>query len=280
MSQVIYASATPAEYELSKAKRAKVELIVRPTGLIDPLIDVRSAKNQVDDLLEEILVHQKRNERVLVTTLTKRMAEDLAEYYSDLGIKVRYLHSDISTLERMDIIRDLRMGKFDVLVGINLLREGLDIPEVSLVAILDADKEGFLRSARSLIQTCGRTARNVRGRVIMYADQVTRSMQQSIDETNRRRKIQQAYNQKHGITPKTIQKEITQIFNFGNEQEDTGSDHVAQAIAAYKSLDDIDAAVKSLEKQMHQAAKDLEFEKAADLRDQIRALQKLIVLEV
>ncbi len=280
MSQVIYASATPAEYELSKAKKAKVELIVRPTGLIDPLIHVRSAKNQVDDLLEEILIHQKRNERVLVTTLTKRMAEDLAEYYSDLGIKVRYLHSDISTLERMDIIRDLRMGKFDVLVGINLLREGLDIPEVSLVAILDADKEGFLRSARSLIQTCGRTARNVRGQVIMYADQVTRSMQQSIDETNRRRKIQQAYNQKHGITPKTIQKEITQIFNFGNEQEDTGRDHVAQAVAAYKSLDDIDAAVKSLEKQMHQAAKDLEFEEAADLRDQIRALQKLIVLEV
>ena len=280
MSQVIYASATPAEYELSKAKRAKVELIVRPTGLIDPLIHVRSAKNQVDDLLEEILIHQKHNERVLVTTLTKRMAEDLAEYYSDLGIKVRYLHSDISTLERMDIIRDLRMGKFDVLVGINLLREGLDIPEVSLVAILDADKEGFLRSARSLIQTCGRTARNVRGQVIMYADRVTRSMQQSIDETNRRRKIQQAYNQKHGITPKTIQKEITQIFNFGNEQEDTGRDHVAEAITAYKSLDDIDAAVKSLEKQMHQAAKDLEFEKAADLRDQIRALQKLIVLEV
>ena len=279
MSQVIYASATPAEYELSKAKKAKVELIVRPTGLIDPLIHVRSAKNQVDDLLEEILIHQKRNERVLVTTLTKRMAEDLAEYYSDLGIKVRYLHSDISTLERMDIIRDLRMGKFDVLVGINLLREGLDIPEVSLVAILDADKEGFLRSARSLIQTCGRTARNVRGRVIMYADRVTRSMQQSIDETNRRRKIQQAYNQKHGITPKTIQKEITQIFNFGNEQEDTDRDHVAQAIAAYRSLDDIDAAVKSLEKQMHQAAKDLEFENAADLRDQIRALQKLIVLE-
>ena len=279
MSQVIYVSATPAEYELSKAKRAKVELIVRPTGLIDPLIDVRSAKNQVDDLLEEILIHQKRKERVLVTTLTKRMAEDLTEYYSDLGIKVRYLHSDISTLERMDIIRDLRMGKFDVLVGINLLREGLDIPEVSLVAILDADKEGFLRSARSLIQTCGRTARNVRGQVIMYADKVTRSMQQAIDETNRRRKIQQAYNQKHGITPKTIQKEITQIFNFGNDQEDTGSDHVAEAIAAYKSLDDIDAIVKSLEKQMHLAAKDLEFEKAADLRDQIRALQKLIVLE-
>jgi len=280
MSQVIYVSATPADYEISKAREGLVELIVRPTGLIDPLIDVRSAKNQVDDLLQEILIHQKRNERVLVTTLTKRMAEDLTEYYSDLGIKVRYLHSDISTLERMDIIRDLRMGKFDVLVGINLLREGLDIPEVALVAILDADKEGFLRSARSLIQTCGRAARNVGGKVIMYADTVTRSMQQSIDETNRRRKIQQAYNQRHGITPETIQKDITRTFDFGHEKEDTAIDHVAEALQAYSSLDDIDKAVKSLEKQMNAAAKDLEFEKAADLRDQIRALQKLIVLEV
>ena len=280
MSQVTYVSATPAEYEISKARGTLVELIVRPTGLIDPLIDVRSAKNQVDDLLEEISIHQKRNERVLVTTLTKRMAEDLTEYYSDLGIKVRYLHSDISTLERMDIIRDLRLGKFDVLVGINLLREGLDIPEVALVAILDADKEGFLRSARSLIQTCGRAARNARGKVIMYADKVTRSMQQSIDETNRRRKIQQAYNQRHGITPETIQKDITRIFDSGNEKEDTAIDHVAQALEAYKSLDDIDSAVNSLKKQMHEAAKDLEFEKAANLRDQIRALQKLIVLEI
>jgi len=279
ISQVTYVSATPAEYEISKAKGALVELIVRPTGLIDPLIEVRSAKNQVDNLLEEISIHQKRHERVLVTTLTKRMAEDLTEYYSDLGIKIRYLHSDIGTLERMDIIRDLRMGTFDVLVGINLLREGLDIPEVALVAILDADKEGFLRSARSLIQTCGRAARNVRGKVIMYADKVTRSMQQSIDETNRRRKIQQAYNQRHGITPETIQKDITQIFNFGNEKEGTAVDHVAEAIETYKSLDDIDAAVNSLEKDMHEAAKNLEFEKAADLRDQIRALQKLIVLE-
>jgi excinuclease ABC subunit B len=280
ISQVVYVSATPADYELQKAKKALVELIVRPTGLIDPLIEVRSAKNQVDDLLEEILSHQKNNERVLVTTLTKRMAEDLTEYYSDLGIKVRYLHSDISTLERMDIIRDLRIGKFDVLVGINLLREGLDIPEVSLVAILDADKEGFLRSARSLIQTCGRAARNVRGMVIMYADELTRSMKQSIDETNRRREIQQVYNQKHNITPQTIQKDITQIFNFGDEREDTSNDRVAEAIAEFKSLDDIDAVIRSLEDQMNQAAKELEFEKAADLRDQIRALQKLIVLEV
>jgi excinuclease ABC subunit B len=280
ISQVVYVSATPADYELQKAKKALVELIVRPTGLIDPLIEVRSAKNQVDDLLEEILSHQKNNERVLVTTLTKRMAEDLTEYYSDLGIKVRYLHSDISTLERMDIIRDLRIGKFDVLVGINLLREGLDIPEVSMVAILDADKEGFLRSARSLIQTCGRAARNVRGMVIMYADELTRSMKQSIDETNRRREIQQVYNQKHNITPQTIQKDITQIFNFGDEREDTSNDRVAEAIAEFKSLDDIDAVIRSLEDQMNQAAKELEFEKAADLRDQIRALQKLIVLEV
>ena len=280
IQQVIYVSATPAEYELSKSRRSLIELIVRPTGLIDPLIDVRSAENQVDDLLEEISIHQERNARVLVTTLTKRMAEDLTEYYSDLGIRVRYLHSDISTLERMDIIRDLRIGKFDVLVGINLLREGLDIPEVALVAILDADKEGFLRSARSLIQTCGRAARNASGKVIMYADVVTQSMQHCIDETNRRRKIQQSYNQQHGITPETIQKDITRIFDFENETEAPATDHVAEAIEAYKTLDDIDSAVKSLEKQMLEAAKNLEFEKAADLRDQIRALQKLIVLEV
>jgi len=278
--QVTYVSATPADYELSQAQNSLVELIVRPTGLIDPLIDVRSAKNQVDDLLEEITTYQAQNARVLVTTLTKRMAEDLTEYYSDLGIKVRYLHSDISTLERMDIIRDLRVGKFDVLVGINLLREGLDIPEVALVAILDADKEGFLRSARSLIQTCGRAARNARGNVIMYADVVTESMRQCIDETNRRREIQQAYNRQHGITPESIQKDITPIFEFENEKEAPAADHVAEAIEIYKTLDDVDSAVKSLEKQMREAAKNLEFEKAADLRDQIRTLQKLIVLEV
>ena len=279
ISQVVYVSATPAEYELTEAKGSLVELIVRPTGLIDPIIEVRSAKNQVDDLLEEILIHQDRNERVLVTTLTKRMAEDLTEYYADLGIRVRYLHSDISTLERIDIIRDLRMGDFDVLVGINLLREGLDIPEVSLVAILDADKEGFLRSTRSLIQTCGRASRNAGGKVIMYADVVTHSMKLSIDETNRRREIQQAYNRTHNITPETIQKDITQIFDFGNDQAETARNQVAETVAAYTSLDDIDSVIASLKKEMDLAAKDLEFERAAELRDQIRALQKLIVLE-
>jgi len=208
------------------------------------------------------------------------MAEDLTEYYSDLGIRVRYLHSDINTLERIDIIRDLRMGDFDVLVGINLLREGLDIPEVSLVAILDADKEGFLRSTRSLIQTCGRASRNAHGKVIMYADVVTNSMKVSIDETKRRRKIQQAYNRTHKITPETIQKDITQIFNFGNDRVDSAQDQVAETVAAYKSLDDIDAVIVSLKKEMNNAAKDLEFERAAELRDEIKALQKLIVLEM
>jgi excinuclease ABC subunit B len=279
ISQVVYVSATPAEYELTHAKASLVELIVRPTGLIDPPVEVRSAKNQVDDLLEEILIHQNRRERVLVTTLTKRMAEDLTEYYSDLGIRVRYLHSDISTLERIDIIRDLRMGSFDVLVGINLLREGLDIPEVSLVAILDADKEGFLRSTRSLIQTCGRASRNARGKVIMYADLVTDSMKRCIDETNRRRKIQHAYNRKHNITPATIQKDITQVFDFGDDQPDTTPEQVAETVAAYKSLEDIDAVISSLKKEMDQAAKELEFERAAELRDEIKSLQKLVVLE-
>jgi len=280
ISQVVFVSATPSDYEFSKAKDETVELIVRPTGLIDPAIDVRSARNQVDDLFDEILERQKQNERILVTTLTKRMAEDLTEYYADLGIQVRYLHSDISTLERMDIIRDLRLGKFDVLVGINLLREGLDIPEVSLVAILDADKEGFLRSARSLIQTCGRAARNVHGSVILYADALTGSMKQAIDETHRRRKIQQAYNQAHGITPETIQKEVTHVFDFGSEADESTWNKVAETVIEYQTLDDIDAALKKLEKEMNDAARDLEFERAAELRDQIKELQKLIVLEV
>lgn len=279
ISQVVYVSATPADYELSRSRDSLVELIVRPTGLIDPEVEVRSAKNQVDDLYGEILLRQKHNERVLVTTLTKRMAEDLTEYYSDLGIRVRYLHSDINTLERMDIIQDLRLGKFDVLVGINLLREGLDLPEVSLVAILDADKEGFLRSTRSLIQTFGRAARNVRGTVLLYADKVTPSMQQAMEETRRRKKIQHAYNQKHGITPQTIRKEVTQIFDFGKEVEATPMNQLREDLAQYKSLDDMDATISALESEMRQAAKALEFERAAELRDQIKALKRLIVLE-
>ena len=280
ISQVIYVSATPADYELAEAKDSLVELIVRPTGLVDPEVQVRSAQNQVDDLYEEILQRQKRHERVLVTTLTKRMAEDLTEYYSDLGIRVRYLHSDINTLERMDIIQDLRRGKFDVLVGINLLREGLDIPEVSLVAILDADKEGFLRSTRSLIQTFGRAARNAGGAVLLYADKVTRSMREAISETQRRRKIQDAYNQKHDITPETIRKEVTKIFDFGQEAEAASHDEVAEDLTEYKSLDDIDEVIKSLDSEMQAAAKALEFERAAELRDQIRRLKKLVIFEV
>ena len=280
ITQVVYVSATPAEYELSQAKDAVIELIVRPTGLIDPEVMVRSAQNQVDDLYEEILIRQKRDERVLVTTLTKRMAEDLTEYYSDLGVRVRYLHSDINTLERMDIIQDLRRGEFDVLVGINLLREGLDIPEVSLVAILDADKEGFLRSARSLIQTFGRAARNVGGAVLLYADTVTRSMRQAIDETRRRRKIQHAYNERHQITPQTIRKEVTPIFDFAKEETAALKYQVADDISEYKSFDDMDGLIKSLESEMRAAAQALEFEQAAALRDQIQKLKKLIVLEV
>jgi len=280
ISQVVYVSATPADYELSKSKDSLIQLVVRPTGLIDPKVEVRSAENQVDNLYEEILVRQKRNERILVTTLTKRMAEDLTEYYSDLGIRVRYLHSDIKTLERMDIIQDLRFGKFDVLVGINLLREGLDIPEVSLVAILDADKEGFLRSTRSLIQTFGRAARNVRGTVLLYADKITRSMQQAMDETQRRRKIQHAYNQQHNISPETIRKEVTQVFDFGKKNEATPKYEVAEDFIKYKSLDDMDAVIRSLETEMRAAARALEFERAAELRDQIQELKKLIVFEI
>jgi excinuclease ABC subunit B len=277
-NQAVYVSATPAEYERRMAGAAVVELIVRPTGLVDPVMDVRSARHQVDDLYDEIRKRRQRRERVLVTTLTKRMAEDLTEYYADLGIKVRYLHSDITTLERMDIIRDLRLGHFDVLVGINLLREGLDIPEVSLVAILDADKEGFLRSTRSLIQTCGRAARNASGMVILYADTITASMRQAIDETNRRRQIQQAYNQAHDITPASVQKAITGAFDFGTPAP-PATGRVAEAPDAYHSLEDVDAEVRRTEKEMHRAARDLDFERAAELRDRIRRLQQLVVLE-
>jgi len=279
VSQVVYVSATPSDYEISKSKNEFVEQIVRPTGLIDPMIEVRKARYQVDDLLEEIQHRVDMNERVLVTTLTKRMAEDLTEYYSDTGIKVQYLHSDIGTLERMDIIHDLRKGEFDVLIGINLLREGLDIPEVSLVAILDADKEGFLRSTRSLIQTCGRASRNVRGQVIMYADFVTRSMQQAIDETNRRRTIQKRYNKQHSIIPTSIEKKITSVFEKVAEFNDKPKDRVAETLAQYESVENLDIIIRNLEKEMKQAAEELEFEKAAEIRDQIQALKEMIVFE-
>ena len=280
ISQVVYVSATPSDHEISQAKNELVEQIVRPTGLIDPMIEVRKAKYQVDDLLEEIQLRLDRNERVLVTTLTKRMAEDLTEYYSDMGIRVQYLHSDIGTLERMDIIHNLRKGEFDVLIGINLLREGLDIPEVSLVAILDADKEGFLRSTRSLIQTCGRASRNVRGQVIMYADFVTQSMQRAIDETNRRRDIQKLYNKQHSITPTSIEKEITPVFEEVAEVNDAPKDRVAETLAQYESVDNLDIIIRDLEREMKQAAEALEFEKAAEIRDQIQAMKKIIVFEL
>jgi excinuclease ABC subunit B len=275
ISQVVYVSATPADYEQDKGADAIVEQIVRPTGLLDPEIQVRKAENQVDDLLHEIRLREKAGERVLVTTLTKRMAEDLSEYYTDLGVRVRYLHADIKTMERMDIIRDLRSGEFDVLIGINLLREGLDIPEVSLVAVLDADKEGFLRSTRSLVQICGRAARNVNGRVIMYADHTTRSMGQAIDETNRRRKLQKAYNKKNDITPETIKKEITTIFGSVYEADYVTVDKVAEKTESYDTLDDLESTISAMEKEMVSAAKELAFERAALLRDRIKELKQL-----
>jgi excinuclease ABC subunit B len=277
--QVVYISATPADYELDMSREHIVEQIVRPTGLLDPVIEVRGAQHQVDDLYEEIRSCMDSGERILVTTLTKRMAEDLTDYFTDLGLKVRYLHSDISTLERIDIIRDLRSGVFDVLVGINLLREGLDIPEVSLVAILDADKEGFLRSARSLIQTCGRAARNAHGKVIMYADRHTKAMQQAIDETERRRAIQQTFNTVHNITPTTIRKTITSVFDFIQSPAAAKEEHsVAETIVDYDATDDLDTILTAMEKEMKAAAKALAFEKAAGLRDRIRELRKIQAL--
>jgi excinuclease ABC subunit B len=272
LRQVLYVSATPGPYEMARAKGRVVEQIVRPTGLMDPKITVKPATNQVDDLLGEIRARTQQGERVLVTTLTKRMAEDLTQYYQDLGLKVRYLHSDITTLERMEIIRDLRLGVFDILVGINLLREGLDLPEVSLVAILDADKEGFLRSERSLIQTCGRAARHVRGEVLFYADQVTPSIAAAVQETNRRRALQDSYNQKHGITPESIQSRIKDVLASVYE-----ADYVTVPLAAEEQarylVEDIPAQIKRLKKEMQAAAKKLEFERAASLRDQVRALE-------
>ncbi|HHD11454.1 MAG TPA: excinuclease ABC subunit UvrB [Deltaproteobacteria bacterium] len=278
VNQVIYVSATPGEYELRKARGRVVEQIIRPTGLVDPEVEVRPAATQVDDLLGEIKKRVKRGERVLVTTLTKRMAEDLTQYYQDMGIRVRYLHSDIDTLERVEILRDLRLGKFDVLVGINLLREGLDLPEVSLVAILDADKEGFLRSERSLIQTFGRAARNVNGKVILYADTITGSMKRAIEETERRRKLQMEYNRKHGITPTTIKSKIKDIMESIYEADYYTVEVAREEPAEYVAPQDIPAKIKELRQKMHEAARRLEFERAAELRDRIRELEKMQVL--
>ena len=283
INQVIYVSATPGPYELAQAQGRVVEQLIRPTGLLDPRIEVRPAGNQVDDLLEEIRLRTARNEAVLVTTLTKRMAEDLTDYYDKLGVKVRYLHSDIKTLERIEVIRDLRQGEFNVLVGINLLREGLDIPEVSLVAILDADKEGFLRSERSLIQTCGRAARNANGMVIMYADEITGSMRVTIDETERRRRLQQEHNEAHGIVPETIISAIKDSMQqhlaaSGYKLADERLTELLQAaedLPSYGSIRELEKDIKKLEKRMQEAAKELAFEEAALLRDRIRKLRML-----
>ena len=260
-------------YELNRTDSI-VEQIIRPTGLVDPTIEVRPARNQVDDLLEQIRERADRNERVLVTTLTKRMAEDLTEYYGELDVRVRYMHSDIKTLERIEIIRDLRMGRFDVLVGINLLREGLDIPEVSLVAILDADKEGFLRSERSLIQTCGRAARNASGCVILYADEITGSMKRAMDESNRRRMLQLQYNQEHHITPETIRKGIDTILQSPYEADYVTIPMAAEDEAGYDSPEDFEKEIDALKEKMLKAAKDLAFEEAALYRDRIRKLEE------
>ena len=270
----VYASATPGDYELNISAGVVVEQIVRPTGLVDPPIEIRLASNQVDDLIHEIRQVVTVKGRVLVTTLTKRMAEDLTGYLDEVGIRVRYLHSDIDTVERIRIIRDLRQGVFDVLVGINLLREGLDIPEVALVAILDADKEGFLRSTRSLIQTCGRAARNIDGRVIMYADKTTRSMQACLDETGRRRTAQLIYNKAHGITPETVRKSFRSILDVLGKAESSTENLVAEALAEYESAAELTADIHRLRSEMLQAAADLEFENAAQLRDRILILEK------
>ncbi|HQA83553.1 MAG TPA: excinuclease ABC subunit UvrB [Syntrophales bacterium] len=273
----IYVSATPARYEMEKAQGRVVEQIIRPTGLVDPEIVIKPVTSQVDDLLGEIRQRVKKGERILVTTLTKRMAENLTRYYEDLGVRVRYLHSDVQTLERVEIIRDLRLGEFDVLVGVNLLREGLDLPEVSLVAILDADKEGFLRSERSLIQTSGRAARNVSGQVIMYADQVTGSIRACLDETNRRRRIQQRYNEENGITPETVKAQIHDILHSIYEADYVDMAPVSEKIPAYRTTGDLEEEIARLTGEMKKLAKDLEFEKAAELRDQIAELRSWIL---
>ncbi|MBI1823676.1 MAG: excinuclease ABC subunit UvrB [Nitrospirae bacterium] len=274
LNQVIFVSATPGPYEIEKCQSQFVEQVIRPTGLIDQKITVKPAKGQVDDLLEAIHLRVEKNERVLVTTLTKRMAEDLTEYYHDLGIKVKYLHSDIETLERMEILRDLRLGKFDVLVGINLLREGLDLPEVSLVAILDADKEGFLRSHRSLIQTIGRAARHLHGEVYMYADKLTDSMGQAINETNRRREIQMKYNQENHIVPVSVKSGIPKALYEVSEADYLTVPLAAEAAASYIPQEELGPILAHLEKEMRSASKELDFERAAELRDKIKSLKE------
>ena len=277
---IVYVSATPAEYEYRKADGTVVEQVVRPTGLIDPEIEVHPAANQVDDLYDEIRKRVDRQERVLVTTLTKRMAEDLTDYYAELGLRTKYLHSEIKTIERMGLIQELRRGEVDVLIGINLLREGLDIPEVSLVAVLDADKEGFLRSERSLVQTFGRAARNVNGTVVLYADQVTDSMRRAMDETSRRRQIQVEYNRAHHITPRTVVKEITTTFEAMQDLTKTRDQAgVAETLSDYESVGDLNEIVTRLEREMKKAADEYEFERAAEIRDRIMELKKLMLFD-
>ena len=284
LNQTIFVSATPGDYELLMSGGVIVEQIIRPTGLLDPEIEVRPIKGQIDDLIDEIRTRANRKERVLVTTLTKKMAEDLADYLDKIKIQVRYIHSDIDSLERVEILRDLRLGEFDVLVGVNLLREGLDLPEVSLVAIVDADKEGFLRSEKSLMQVAGRTARNVNGKVIMYGDIITQSMQKTIKETNRRRKLQKKYNEEHNIIPETIYKSMEEILASTSiadirkkeEKTDYGFSKVAEPVLKYMNKEQKEDLILQLTDEMHKAAKDLEFERAANLRDEIQRLKKMV----
>jgi len=285
--QTIYVSATPADYELNLTQGEVVEQVIRPTGLLDPIIEVRPSPNQIDDILEEIDIRVKKEERVLITTLTKRMAEELSKYLERANIKVRYIHSEVSSLDRVEILRELRLGVFDVLVGVNLLREGLDLPEVSLVAILDADKEGFLRNERSLVQTIGRAARNQNGMVIMYADRTTVSMQRAIDETRRRRAIQQAYNEEHGITPTTVKKSKEAIMNqtsvadsrkqkknYYSESESISV--AADPVVAYMGKEGLEKMIQKTQKSMEKAAKELDFIEAARLRDELAELKELL----
>ena len=283
--RVVFVSATPSDYEFERTEGVVVEQLIRPTGLIDPPIEVRPSKNQVDDLLDEIRKRVEVDERVLVTTLTKRMSEELSKYFAKLGVKVRYLHSEIDTMERVEIIRDLRLGEFDVLVGVNLLREGLDMPEVSLVAIIDADKEGFLRNDKSLTQTSGRAARNANGKVIFYADKITDSMRRTIDETDRRRIVQMAYNEKHGIIPQTVKRTKEEIMNKHsildvratekpNYQKEQEPSLVADPLIQYADRDQLEKMVKVTEQRMKKAAKELDFITAAQYRDEIFALKK------